>query len=61
MEAQTRELTEQLDTLVAEVTQSEEAVKDASNRVQQANTDFSNLMAAMSAAFREYDQVKNGR
>lgn len=35
----------------------EEAVEQASDRMREANKEFSNLMAAMSAAFREYDQA----
>lgn len=55
MEAEVLQLSAQLDALNTEVTQVEEEVGRASDRMREANAEFSNLMAAMSAAFREYD------
>ncbi|CAM9653377.1 unnamed protein product, partial [Sphacelaria rigidula] len=57
VEAEKLQLSGQLESLDTDITRAGGAVEDASNRMQQANTDFSNLMAAMSAAFREYDHV----
>lgn len=58
MEAAKLELSGQLDYLAKEVAQAESAVTDSSERIRQANTEFSNLMAAMSAAFKEYDKAR---
>lgn len=58
VEAEKLQLSGQLESLDTDITRAGGAVEDASNRMQQANTDFSNLMAAMSAAFREYDHVR---
>lgn len=55
VEAEVLQLSAQLDALNTEVTQVEEEVGRASDRMREANAEFSNLMAAMSAAFREYD------
>ena len=52
-----RDISAQIEVVEAEVAQREEAVTTASERMQEANKEFSNLMAAMSAAFREYDQA----
>lgn len=57
VEAQVLQLSAQLEALDKEVTQAEQEVEQASDSMQEANKEFSNLMAAMSAAFREYDQA----
>lgn len=50
-------LSTRLEDADAKVIEAEGAVGQASDRMRQANAEFSNLMAAMSSAFREYDQA----
>lgn len=57
MNAEIDRLSAQMDVVNAEVIEAEKAVAEASDRIRQANTEFSNLMASMSSAFREYDQA----
>lgn len=57
IDAEVRLLTTQLEDVTAKVATAEEAVAQASDRMKQANAEFSSLMAAMSAAFREYDNA----
>lgn len=51
------QLSTQLEAVDAKVVETEGAVGQASDRMRQANAEFSNLMAAMSSAFREYDKA----
>lgn len=55
--AQISELSVDLDSADTEATRAEEAARNASNRIVQANKDFSELMTAVSSAFREYDHA----
>lgn len=57
MEAEVCRLSGQLEAVDREVVEAEEAVARSSERMRQANAEFSSLMAAMSVAFREYDQA----
>lgn len=57
MEAEIRDISAQVEAKEADVAQKEEAARKASERIKEANMEFSNLMAAMSTAFSEYDQV----
>lgn len=57
VEAEVRRLSGQLEAVDCEVVEAEEAVVRSSERMRQANAEFSSLMAAMSVAFREYDQA----
>lgn len=57
MEAEIRDISAQVEAKETEVAQKEEAARKASERIKEANMEFSNLMAAMSTAFSEYDQV----
>lgn len=57
MEAEVRRLSNQLETADAGIVKAEEAVAQASDRMKRANAQFSNLMAALSLVFREYDKA----
>ena len=50
-------LSGQLETVDSGIREAEEALARSSERMRQANAEFSSLMAAMSVAFREYDQA----
>ncbi|CAN0437949.1 unnamed protein product, partial [Ectocarpus sp. 12 AP-2014] len=57
VDAEVRLLSDQLATADAETVKAEEAVEQASDRMKRANAEFSNLMAALSLVFREYDKA----
>lgn len=57
METEIHQLSTQLQAMDVKAKQGEEAAGRAYDSIREANTEFSNLMAAMSAAFREYDQA----
>lgn len=57
MEDEARLLSGQLEAVDVEIAEGEAAVASASDRMRHANAEFSSLMAAMSVAFREYDQA----
>lgn len=61
MDAEVRLLSDQLAAADAEIVKAEEAVAQASDRMKRANAEFSNLMAALSLVFREYDKAVRGR
>lgn len=57
VEDEVRKLSAELDSLRLDVADQEKAVKNASDDIRQASSEFSEVMAAMSAAFRDYDQI----